>query len=85
MAAETPTVVNTWDIRRPVDITKFELLCLLRQYGLELGKPDISEQRIKDIIDRMVELRAEFANDGKQRSTTMPTAHDRVEPEPEDD
>ena len=51
---------NSWDIKRPVGITKFELLCLLRQYGLELGRPDVSEQRIKDIIARMVELRREF-------------------------
>ena len=51
---------NPWDTQRPVGITKFELLCLLRQYGLELGRADISEQRVKDIIARMVELRGEF-------------------------
>jgi hypothetical protein len=51
---------NPWDVKRAVAITKFELLCLLRQYGLELGKSDISEQRVKDIIARMVELRGEF-------------------------
>lgn len=57
MAPQNP---SPWDIKRPVAITKFELLCLLRQYGLELGRADISEQRVKDIIARMVELRAEF-------------------------
>ena len=51
---------NPWDVRRPVGITKFEVLCLLRQYGLELGRPEISEQRIREVIGRMVELRAEF-------------------------
>ena len=52
--------VNPWDVKRPIGVTKFELLCLLRQYGLELGRPDVSEQRVKDIIARMVELRSEF-------------------------
>jgi hypothetical protein len=51
---------NPWDVRRSVSITKFEILCLLRQYGVELGRPDLSEQRIREIIGRMVELRAEF-------------------------
>jgi hypothetical protein len=51
---------NPWDVRRSVGITKFEILCLLRQYGLELGRSEISEQRIREIIGRMVELRAEF-------------------------
>jgi hypothetical protein len=51
---------NPWDVRRSVSITKFEVLCLLRQYGLELGRPEISEHRIREIIGRMVELRAEF-------------------------
>lgn len=67
MAAEKAAVANTWDIRHPIDITKFELLCLLRQYGLELGRPDISEQRVKDIIARMGELRTEFEHIGKDK------------------
>ena len=53
--------MSGWDRMRSVNITKFELLCLVRQYAVELSKDGISEDRVKSIIGRMTELRNEFA------------------------
>lgn len=57
--------MSSWDTKQPVSITKFELLCVLRQYGVELGRPDVSEPRVNQIIARMVELRGEFERAGQ--------------------